>query len=141
MTHDPTVRLKAIASQGEMRADKILRQSMEGAGWLVYANVSLQSVLQKEEHLSPAAFSMLTHGSFDFVVCDDQDYQPIFALELDGFRHHDSRQVARDLLKNAFSAQAGLPPEEPLPASLITRIVRSRVRENEARARAKAKGK
>lgn len=77
--------------------------------WLVYANVSLQSVLQKEERLSPAAFSMLTRGSFDFVVCDDQDYQPIFALELDGFRHSDSRQVARDLLKNAFCAKAGLP--------------------------------
>lgn len=76
MTHDPTVRLKAIASQGEMRADKILRRSLEGTGWLVYANVSLQSVLQKEERLSPAAFSMLTRGSFDFVVCDGQDYQP-----------------------------------------------------------------
>ncbi len=103
------MRTKAIASPGEIRADRILRRSLEGTPWLVYANVSLQAVLQREERLSPAAFSMLTRGSFDFVVCDDQDYQPTFALELDGFRRHsDSRQVARDLLKNAFCAKAGL---------------------------------
>lgn len=107
--HDPSVRTKAIASPGEIAADRILRRILEKTPWLVYANVSLQSVLQREERLSPAAFSMLTRGSFDFVVCDDQDYHPIFALELDGFRHSDSRQVARDLLKNAFCAKAGLP--------------------------------
>jgi len=109
VSHDSTVRTKAIASQGEIVADRILRRTLEGTPWLVYANVSLQSVLQREERLSPAAFSMLTRGSFDFVVCDDQDYLPIFAVELDGFRHSDSRQVARDLLKNAFCAKAGLP--------------------------------
>lgn len=103
------MRTKAIASQGEKVADRILRRTLEGTPWLVFANVSLQSVLQREERLSPAAFSMLTRGSFDFVVCDDQDYLPIFAVELDGFRHSDSRQVARDLLKNAFCAKAGLP--------------------------------
>lgn len=109
MIHDSTVRIKAIASPGEIVADRILRRTLEGTPWHVYANVSLQSVLQREERLSPAAFSMLTRGSFDFVVCDDQEYKPIFALELDGFRHSDSRQVARDLLKNAFCAKAGLP--------------------------------
>lgn len=103
------MRIKAIASPGEVKAARILRRTLEDTRWLVYANVSLQSVLEREERLSPAAFSMFTRGSFDFVVCDDQDYQPVFALELDGFRHGDSRQVARDLVKNAFCAQAGLP--------------------------------
>ncbi len=109
MTHDPTVRIKAIASPGEIVADRILRRTLEGTPCHVYANVSLQSVIEREERLSPAAFSMLTRGSFDFVICDDQEYKPIFALELDGFRHSASRQVARDLLKNAFCAKAGLP--------------------------------
>src|SRR5205814_238515 len=68
-----------------------------------------QSVLQREERLSDAAFSMFTRGSFDFVVYDGDGYKPAFALEVDGFGHEDSRQIARDLLKNAFCARAGLP--------------------------------
>lgn len=102
------MRVKQIASSSEIVAHRILRRTLADSRWLLSANVSIQSVLEREERLSRAAFSMFTRGSFDFVVYDGEDYVPAFVLEVDGVGHEDSRQIARDLLKNAFCARAGL---------------------------------
>jgi len=97
-----------LASRGESAAHKIIQKTLVDTEWNVFANVSVQRVLDKEERLSPAEFDLFTRGSFDFVVCD-ADYEPVIAFEFDGFGHDDPRQLTRDLIKNALCARAGLP--------------------------------
>jgi uncharacterized protein DUF2726 len=103
------VRTRKLASRGEIAAHKIILRTLEGTGWYVFANFSVQQALDREDLLlSRAEFSLYTRGSFDFVV-GDAEYDPVFALEFDGYGHDDPRQVARDLIKNELCARAGLP--------------------------------
>lgn len=102
------MRKRRLASHDEAAAHQIIQRTLADTQWKVFVNVSVQRALDKQERLSPAEFDLYTRGSFDFVVADAA-YEPQFALELDGFGHEDSRQVARDLIKNALCARAGLP--------------------------------
>jgi hypothetical protein len=97
-----------MPSASEIRAHRIVRRVLAETGWTIGANVSVQQVFEKEERLSSAEFSLYTRGSFDFLVRDDE-FMPVFALEVDGFGHGQPRQIARDLIKNDLCYRAGLP--------------------------------
>lgn len=93
----------------ERAVDRLLRRTLTDTEWVIGANTSLQSVLDKDRSLTPAEFSLYTRGHLDFVVSRADDDEPEFAIEFDGFAHQDPRQVERDIIKNRLCAEAGLP--------------------------------
>jgi len=103
------MRIQPISTATEALGVNILRRSFSGRSWIIAPRVSIQSVLEKDERLSEAEFSMFTRGHFDCVVCRADNNRPVFAVEFDGFGHEKPVQAERDRLKNLFCMAAGLP--------------------------------
>jgi hypothetical protein len=104
------VRIKRLSTKPELTADRIMRRTLAGTDWLISRETRIQSVLDKDrDSLSDAAFNLYSRGSFDFVVYHHDRDEPEFVLEFDGIGHDDSRQTARDLIKNSLCVSARLP--------------------------------
>ncbi len=104
------MRIKRITSASEALARNIIRTVLVDTKWSVALKLPIQEVIGKEAtRLSEGEFSLYTRGHFDFVVYREIDDVPKFAVEFDGFSHETERQIARDIIKNRFCAQAALP--------------------------------
>lgn len=103
------MRLQSISTATESAGLDAIRHTLSGTEWLIAPRISIQSVLTKEEWLSDDAFSLFTQGHFDCVVYREENSEPIFAVEFDGWGHDKQRQVKRDRLKNLFCVAVGLP--------------------------------
>ncbi len=104
------MRIQSITTASEAFAENLIRHALAGTDWTVALKLPVQVVIDREAAgLSKDEFSLYTRGHFDFVVYREDDHVPKFAVEFDGFGHERPRQIARDVIKNRFCAQAGLP--------------------------------
>lgn len=104
------MRVRRIATASEELAARIIRTVLGGTEWNVALKLPVQVAIDRgAQGLSADEFSLYTRGHFDFVVYREADHVPKFAVEFDGFGHETHRQIARDVIKNRFCAQAGLP--------------------------------
>ncbi len=104
------MRIQRLTTVSEALAENIIRSVLAGTKWTVALKLPVQVVVGREaDGLSTDEFSLYTRGHFDFVVYRADDHVPKFAVEFDGFGHENARQIARDVIKNRFCAQAGLP--------------------------------
>src|SRR5438132_1677988 len=107
--HHPLIRVQRITTAAEARAEQVLRRGLSGTGWTVALKLPIQVVLHKEAaRLTREEFSLYTRGHFDFTVYGEDDHEPAFAVEFDGFGHERPRQVQRDIIKNRLCAKANL---------------------------------
>jgi len=73
-----------------------------------FAKPRLSDVLLKDRYLTPSEYSMYSLAHFDFLLTDGS-YLPVLAIEYDGPRHAEKVQANRDVIKNSFCSEAGLP--------------------------------
>src|SRR2546425_6643673 len=92
-----------------MTAERIIRRTLSDTQWVLSKERTIDSVIDKDRHLSKEEFSLYSKGSFDFVVQHEEDDEPDFAIEFDGPHHQGSIQAARDVIKNRLCHEAALP--------------------------------
>lgn len=74
----------------------------------VHTKTRLSDVIKRSErYLMPREFEFYTRSHFDFLLVDQMS-RPVMAIEYDGPRHLDPRQIERDAIKNAMCREAGL---------------------------------
>jgi uncharacterized protein DUF2726 len=105
-----------------MAADEVVRRNLDGTGWIFSAQTAISRVIEKHSYLTRDEYTELSQGTFDFIVCREEDHEVEFAIEFDGPSHDDPRQIERDVIKNRLCAEAGLP---------LLRIRRGELRERE----------
>jgi len=107
------MRLKpnALFSLGEENTYRVLRNYLRDRPYVIYKEVALSQVIHvKRSELPPREWRYYTSASFDFVICRDQDRQPLeLVIEFDGAFHDDPDQEWRDTIKNSLCDKVGLP--------------------------------
>lgn len=92
--------VKKLLNQEERQVEKRLICLSERRRAHVRSMIRLADVFPIERSgLSNRHYSFALKSHFDFVVVDGNE-RPLFAVELDGPSHQDSRQIERDTLKN-----------------------------------------
>jgi hypothetical protein len=66
-----------------MVAERIIRRTLLDTDWVLGAQTSISSVLDKDRYLSSTEFTLFTQGSFDFSVYRENDQPREFAIEFD----------------------------------------------------------
>ena len=97
------------SSLSELSAERIIRRTLLETNWVLYRERRVDSILDKDRHLSTEEYRLYSRGSFDFVVQHEDEDEPAFAIEFDGPQHAEPIQAARDIIKNRLCAEAGLP--------------------------------
>lgn len=76
----------------------------------VYPKVRLADVFPiTNSGISSKEFSFALKSHFDFIVCDNTTYFPLFAVEFDGKSHYTKVQKYRDTIKNKLTQRFNLP--------------------------------
>lgn len=100
-----------ILNASETRTEDVLRVSLAGSGYRVFARLPLGKVIQREQHesLPQSDRKFLLASELDFVVANAESV-PEFVVEFDGPCHRsDEKQAARDVRKNRLCSLAELP--------------------------------
>jgi hypothetical protein len=100
-----------ILNASEQLTEGVLRSSLAGTGYHIYARLPLAKVIQRVpgETLPKIERKFLETSELDFVVANANSI-PEFAVEFDGPHHQsDDKQIARDVRKNRLCDLAKLP--------------------------------
>jgi very-short-patch-repair endonuclease len=92
-----------ICSAGEMAFLDVL-ESVVPQGLRVLCKVRVADAIDT----FGADFRTVSQKHFDFLICDAELLRPLLAIELDDRSHLTATQQARDAVKDAVCAQAGL---------------------------------
>jgi hypothetical protein len=104
-------RLKGLLSPAEYQFYQQAREILRGK-YLICPKIALAELLEitsSDKNIQQIAFNKISRKRVDFVVCDADSMQPVYAIELDDSSHErPDRQERDDFVNHAFAA-AGLP--------------------------------
>jgi very-short-patch-repair endonuclease len=103
-------RTPLLVNSYEIATDEALNEAAARAGLRVCTKVKLSDALDiRGSRLTYEEFEYATRAHLDFVVTDEPENRPQFAVEFDGRRHRTDPGVQRkDALKNKICKQLGL---------------------------------
>lgn len=118
----PPYRLSTqIFSPAEENFYRILKQ-MVGEKLLVFPKMALKEfLLVTDQSNFQSHFNRIDRKHVDFLLCDPDTLQPVFAIELDDSSHRKAERGQRDIFVETTFAKAGLPlVRVPVRASYST---------------------
>lgn len=73
--------------------------------------VFMKNVVKNTESFNSREINFINRASFDFVIYDKLNYQPVLVIEVDGFKFHENNlvQLNRDKIKNNICKKINLP--------------------------------
>jgi hypothetical protein len=94
----------------EVNTDNALERAAAASGYRIAPNVRVADVLPiYGSCLSSTEYSYALRSHFDWVVTEDEERIPQFAVEFDGSSHDTHEAAARDDLKDPIATQFGFP--------------------------------
>jgi very-short-patch-repair endonuclease len=104
-----TMKLRRLGNTSEHKSFLILDKALRQTGFSICRELQVDKVIDLDmRSLSRAEKETLRHGSFDFVIYN-QESLPEFAIEFDGPWHtNDERKRDSDIRKNRLCSIAGL---------------------------------
>ena len=98
---------RPLLPASERRADSQLREIADVNGWRVFPHVKLSDVIDKKPtDIDHPTWNYATRAHFDFVVVDEKTV-PIFAVEIDGLSHCETKAIVGDRMKDRLVEAAG----------------------------------
>lgn len=106
----PPYRLTSqIFSLAEANFYRILKQ-LVGNNLLIFPKLSLKEFLQVTDQPNfQSHYNRIDRKHIDFLLCDSDTLQPVFAIELDDSSHRQAERGQRDIFVETILAKAGLP--------------------------------
>jgi Protein of unknown function (DUF2726) len=100
-----------LVNAGEVETDAVLREVADKLGVRVFPKPRVADVLNIDKSgLSSTEYTYALKAHLDFVVADEKDGRPHFAVEFDGAYHESSIDAQRrDEMKGAICDRLGLP--------------------------------
>jgi hypothetical protein len=94
----------------EVNTDNALERAAAASGYRIAPKVRVADVLPiYGSGLSSAEYSYALRSHFDWVVTEDEERIPQFAVEFDGSSHDTPEAAARDDLKDRIATHFGFP--------------------------------
>jgi hypothetical protein len=88
-----------------------LLQATAGDKYLIFPQIHLASIFKNETigYYHKLAFSIINQRSVDYVLCDKQTFEVVYAVELDDSTHDTIARIKRDTEVNELFAEHGIP--------------------------------
>ena len=89
---------KYLFTKNELYFYRDLQKSIEGMNLTIFAKVRLADIIEPTEKQNwNAAFNKIKSKHVDFVLCENQTFQPKIIIELDDNSHNAENRKQRDL--------------------------------------------